>query len=351
MRPLFWVISAIFVVLTVFPLIRTSIWWVRAADFPRLQIASALAMLLASYAVFIGVTDIWDVLYLIAVVPALGLQLFRIFPYTVVAPNQVINVSAHRPENCIKIMISNVLMENRKSADILQVVRDVNPDLFLAVETDDWWHNELQPLDALFPYRIKRPQDNYYGMELFSKLELEGDDVRFLLSDKIPSIRTGVRLPSGVWIEFFGVHPRPPDPDHDSEGRDGELLLVAKEMRNSKRAAIVAGDLNDVAWSHTTRLFQRMSGALDPRRGRGMFNSFHASHRLLRWPLDHIFHDNSFTLVELRRLPNIGSDHFPVYAELQYEPKAEAQQDAPEADQDDREEAEEMIEEAREGAT
>lgn len=94
-----------------------------------------------------------------------------------------------------------------------------------------------------------------------------------------------------------------------------------------------------------------MSGALDPRRGRGMFNSFHASHPLLRWPLDHIFHDNSFTLVELRRLPNIGSDHFPVYAELQYEPKAEALQDAPEADQDDREEAEEMIEEAREEAT
>ncbi|EDQ03059.1 hypothetical protein DSM14862_03693 (plasmid) [Sulfitobacter indolifex] len=349
MRPLYWVISGIFVVLTIFPLIRSARWWVRAADFPRLQIATALASLLASYILFIDINDLWDVLYLIFMVPALGLQLVRIFPYTMIAPNQVRKTSSYRRADSIKVMISNVLMENRRATDLLQVVREVDPDLLLVVETDDWWHQKLVPLDELFPYRIKRPQDNYYGMELFSKFELEADDVRFLLSDKIPSIRTGVLLPSGVWIEFFGVHPRPPDPDHDSEGRDGELLLVAKEMRRSKRAAIVAGDLNDVAWSHTTRLFQRMSGALDPRRGRGMFNSFHAGHQLLRWPLDHIFHDTSFTLVELRRLPNIGSDHFPVFAELQYEPSAEAKQDAPKADHEDREEAAEMIQEAREG--
>lgn len=350
MRLLFWVITAIFVILTVFPLIRSSRWWVRASDFPRLQIASALIALLLSYILMFGIQDVWDAFYLIVVTPALGLQLFRIFPYTPIASKQVIKAPTHRPEDRIKVLISNVLMENRHSAALLKAVRDVNPDLLLVVETDGWWHEELKPFDAAFPYRIKRPQGNYYGMELFSKLRLESESVRFLLSDKIPSIRTGVRLRSGIWIEFFGVHPRPPDPDHDSEGRDGELLLIAKEMRNAERAAIVAGDLNDVAWSYTTRLFQRTSGALDPRRCRGMFNSFHASHPLLRWPLDHIFHHSSFTLVKLLRLPNIGSDHFPVFVELQFEPKAEVQQNAPEADDDDREEAAEMIEEARDAS-
>jgi endonuclease/exonuclease/phosphatase (EEP) superfamily protein YafD len=351
MRLLFWVISAFFVVQTIFPLIRSARWWIRMSDFPRLQIAAALAVLLAGYLALFGVADRWDIIYLVVVVPALSLQLFRIFPYTRIAPNQVIDASSHRPEDRIRVMVSNVLMENRQSIDLLTVVQDVHPDLLLVVETDDWWHEKLASLDTVFPHRIKRPQDNYYGMELFSKFELEANDVRFLLSDKIPSIRTGVRLPSGVWVDFFGIHPRPPDPDHDSEGRDAEILLVAKEMRQSKRAAIVAGDLNDVAWSHTTRLFQRMSGALDPRRGRGMFSTFHAGHLLMRWPLDHVFHDNSFTLVELKRLPNIGSDHFPVLVELQYEPKAEEEQEAPEADREDHEEAKEMIEEGREAAS
>ncbi|WP_425414922.1 endonuclease/exonuclease/phosphatase family protein [Rubellimicrobium mesophilum] len=114
--------------------------------------------------------------------------------------------------------------------------------------------------------------------------------------------------------------------------------------------SIVAGDLNDVAWSHTTRLFQRISGCLDPRRGRGMFNTFHADYPIFRWPLDHIFHEASFTLVRLERLPHIGSDHFPVLAELCFEPAAEARQVTPEPAQEDLEEAQEKIDEGRRAA-
>ena len=163
-------------------------------------------------------------------------------------------------------------------------------------------------------------------------------------------MRAGVRLRSGQWIEFYGVHPRPPEVREDTDERDAEILIIARQIAEDGRPSIVAGDLNDVAWSHTTRLFQRISGTLDPRRGRGTFNTFHAHYPIFRWPLDHIFHETSFALVHLERLRNIGSDHFPVFAVLQYEPKAEVVQEPPETSADDHEEARERIAEVRKDA-
>lgn len=91
----------------------------------------------------------------------------------------------------------------------------------------------------------------------------------------------------------------------------------------------MVGDLNDVSWSYTTRLFQKISGLLDPRIGRGIYSTFHARYPLFRYPLDHAFHSAHFKLLDLKVLPYVGSDHFPVYLELQYEPDAEAEHAEP----------------------
>ena len=113
-----------------------------------------------------------------------------------------------------------------------------------------------------------------------------------------------------------------------STDRDAEILLVGREIRNRGEAAIVAGDLNDVAWSHVTRLFRRLSNALDPRIGRGLYATFNARWPLMRWPLDHIFFTEDFRLVRLERMGFIGSDHFPILVELSYEPAGAEEQEA-----------------------
>jgi hypothetical protein len=69
---------------------------------------------------------------------------------------------------------------------------------------------------------------------------------------------------------------------------------------------------------------------------------------MLRWPLDHVFHEASFTLGTLKRLGYFGSDHFPVLVELVREPKAEHRQTAPAADRQARREAEKKIEHGQE---
>ncbi|KPQ28321.1 MAG: hypothetical protein HLUCCX14_11005 [Marinobacter excellens HL-55] len=123
------------------------------------------------------------------------------------------------------------------------------------------------------------------------------------------------------------------------------MLIIGREVDSRDKPTIVAGDFNDVAWSRTTKLFQKASGLLDPRVGRGMFNTFNARNPLLRWPLDHVFHSNHFKLVRMARGPAWGSNHFPIFIELSLESGAEAEQEEPDMSHSEEAQVEAKIEE------
>lgn len=91
--------------------------------------------------------------------------------------------------------------------------------------------------------------------------------------------------------------------------------LVGREARKGTAPAIVAGDLNDVAWSRTNQLFHEVSGLLDPRIGRGTYSTFNAN-----WPLDDVFFEEAFRLLELEVMPDVGSDHFPIFVAVCHHP-------------------------------
>lgn len=331
------------ILVTLLSRIRSTLWWVRTMDFPRTQTAVLLAVVGLAHVVNFDAKNLFSLGFGIALVASLAYQCLRIFPYTRVARLQVTDtISADEPRS-LRLLVSNVLMENRRVSDFLAVVREVDPDVVLVVETDFWWAEQLQVLAAHYPHSILRPQNNYYGMCLYSRLKIGASEVRFLVEDDIPSIRATVILLSGTEVELFCLHPRPPEPRHDTDERDAELLIVGREVAACERPAIVTGDLNDVGWSHTSRLFQRISGLMDPRQGRGMFSTFHAKHPLFRWPLDHVFLSKDFSLIQLRCLRSIGSDHFPILAEVQLEPDISRGQTAPPTDRKDHDEAQGRI--------
>lgn len=348
------VLAGIVIWLSFWSLIPRDEWWFRGADFPRLQIL-ALGIVALSFLLFWKAP--WDLtreIILLLLIAALAFQLKMVLPYTFVWKKQVKQVEKHQlnSDQQISVIVSNVLTPNQQYHLLIEQIEKHQPDIVLTLETDQTWQNQLAKIEHHYPYRVPVPLDNLYGMHLYSKLKLVDTDVKFILSDEIPSIHTTVILRSGQTVQLYCLHPKPPSPTEakDSTLRDAELLIVGDQIKDLDESSIVMGDLNDVAWSRTTRLFQRISGLLDPRIGRRYINTFHADYRFLRWSLDHLFHSTDFALVHMERLPHIGSDHFPIYVVLQTGRAFEQIQEELEQSDEDEEEAQQAIQEGIEKA-
>jgi endonuclease/exonuclease/phosphatase (EEP) superfamily protein YafD len=318
MRTFTFILCAFVIIATALPLINTTAWWVRIFDFPKIQIA--VLCFLAIILTFIFVHFKWEfkLPLLVILVVCLVYQAQFDFVYTPLYKTQAKESNMPSAENSLTLLVSNVRMGNDDKERFQVLVKKVNPDILLINEPDQAWAAAISKFDVDFSYSIKYPLDNTYGMMLLSKLPLTESAIRFLVKDDVPSIFTRITLPSGNKIDFYGVHPEPPKPGADTYERDTELLIIGKKIRESKNPTIVAGDMNDVGWSVTSKLFRKYSMLVDPREGRGLYNTYYFSVPLLRYPLDHFFFSKEFGLLTLKILVDIGSDHFPLLIGLNY---------------------------------
>jgi endonuclease/exonuclease/phosphatase (EEP) superfamily protein YafD len=334
-------IAALLVATAFVPLLPVDWWWVRFGDFPRVQLLAAYLLWLTVLVVLLKQPYAKPAAVLLVV--SVFIQLYWIFPYLPVAPREVQSAQSKDADSRLRILTANVLQDNKDSAAILRLIDEQSPDAVVLCEVNQRWINDLAPLRLRFKYHVEQPMENEYGIALYSNLEIASSRVRTMVTETIPSIDAMIRLRSGHPVRLFAVHPNPPRPGEDTTKRDGELVLVGREVHDDE-SVIVLGDMNDVGWSRTTRLFQKVSNLLDPRKGRGLYPTFNAKSLIWRYPLDHLFHSDDFRLVTIQTLPSIGSDHLPLSVELSHEPSAKPEQSAPVLDSDDQDDAAQTVE-------
>ncbi len=150
--------------------------------------------------------------------------------------------------NRIRLITANVLASNRNAEKLLEIVHTFDPDIFVTLESNRWWQERLDILEEEYPFTIKCPNENLYGMHVYSRFVLQKIQIEYLVAPHIPSMHALVVLPSGDEVRVHFLHPEPPSPQYkkDSSGRDAELV-VAKSVAKTDTPTIVTGDLNDVA--------------------------------------------------------------------------------------------------------
>ncbi|NVO31087.1 endonuclease/exonuclease/phosphatase family protein [Hymenobacter lapidiphilus] len=314
------------VLVTLLSALTAQVWWLKLLDFPRFQLLLlhlAVLVLLAGL-LLVGRRQAQAARRWVLGLNLLGaaVQLYFLLPYLPLAPRSVPDATAAQAADTtarLRLLEANVLQKNNRADLLLAHVAEQCPDIVLVLETDQTWVTALRPLRKEYPYFVELPRPNTYGMALYSRLPLLGARAYDFQEPGVPTIITDVRLPNGRLVRLYAVHPSPPVPsEHPTSLSKPNMILlqVGRRVRQHPGPALVLGDFNDVSWSHTTRMFEASGELHNVRRGRGMFSTFNATSWTMRWPLDHLFVTKEFRLARLQRLPDIGSDHFPLLAEV-----------------------------------
>lgn len=310
---LVFLLVLLLVLLSFIPLIDSNRWWIRLLDFPRLQEAIVLLVLAVPVILYFRYFRKMAGLALILIIIAVSSHAYILMPY---APTGTDFPPECPPGKAISVMVANVKMENEPEGRLIDIVREQQPDLLLAMETNAEWDQALAPLSDTMPYTVSHISDSHFGIHLFSRLELVSPQIRFLAGQGTPQVVTGVTLRSGETIDFIGLHPRPPMPfgANSTVGRDAILYKAGFLMRENEGTGIVAGDFNATPWETAVERMRQIGSLQDPRRGYGYVPTFSAESWWMAWPLDQVFHETGFVTLSLERLPDFGSDHFPFMA-------------------------------------
>lgn len=223
----------------------------------------------------------------------------------------------------LRVVLLNVFTRNEQTQRVLDFLRKEAPDILVIQEVDSVWRRALRELDTEMGHFRVYPQEDNFGIGIWSRLPLKEDEVFGIGPSDVPTIRAKVEV-AGTVVEIIATHPLPPIGAMAHAERNSQLATIAGFAREAATPVVVIGDLNVTMWSPSYSTFIRSSGLVDARRGFGILPTWPTTSPFIKIPLDHCLVSPSIGVRAIRTGPHVGSDHLPVIVDL-YIPPAKAQ--------------------------
>ncbi|MCO4783668.1 MAG: endonuclease/exonuclease/phosphatase family protein [Candidatus Cloacimonetes bacterium] len=263
--------------------------------------------LLSSIYFLIVKQKLWSSLCLIC----LSINLFSILPIYL----------EHHPQTPVKTptlisaMSINVLALNQNKKAVIDLIKAKNPTLISLQEVNNSWDKSLVVLDKTYPYKLVIPQEDNFGIALFSQLPLTESKVITYTKNSGPSITAKIEF-QNTNIDILVTHPRPPINKMQFDQRNQHIINLSRSISINSNT-ILMGDLNVSMWSPYYKPLGQIAGLTNSRQGFGVFPTWPMHLPLLQIPIDHILVSSKFKILKTERLKHIGSDHLPIYCELE----------------------------------
>ena len=235
-------------------------------------------------------------------------------------------LNAEKPEesvlqhgNTLTVAQVNVLQFNQRHERVALQVEALGADVIAFQEVDQAWADSLvKVLAHTYPFFSLAPQDNCYGMALFSKVPLEDIQLRFW--EGYPAISARISS-QGQDTLILSLHAASPVTPQRYQARNKQLMAAASFMKNSKLPTLLIGDLNTVPWDPALKpLFE--SASLQDSRAKHYTATWPSY--LGRWgiPIDYVLHSEHWQRLSHQSVRILGSDHRAMVATLAMKPTA-----------------------------
>lgn len=218
----------------------------------------------------------------------------------------------------LRVISANVFNSNPTPEKVLDFVRREEGDIVILIDAErDRWQPVLAEIGALYPYRAPETWSQGGPIILFSRFPVLRHDNIQPPHGQRPYLEADLAV-DGRTTTVFGVHPASPaitDPA-DSRQRNRSLNYIGDTIEERIRPLIVAGDFNTTPWSPHFRDLIAASGLRNAAQGNGLIVTWPRQFWPARVPIDHVLVRGPIAVEEVRRGASIGSDHFPIIADL-----------------------------------
>lgn len=222
--------------------------------------------------------------------------------------------SAAAGGDALRVVSLNVYSANRTPEKVLDFVRATDADLVVLIDAEgSRWKPVLRAMRKLYPHQAARAR----RVMLFSRHPIRGQQILRPAGGGRPFLVAEIALGDETLV-VAGVHPSSPSPIEPAESRRRNRVLehLAEVVANVEHPVIVAGDFNTTPWSpHYWDLLAR-SGLRNAAEGKGHLPTWPTSFWPVRIPIDHVLIKGPLAATSVRRGPDVGSDHFPIVADL-----------------------------------
>ncbi len=223
---------------------------------------------------------------------------------------------APRSEGRFKLLHANVFAENNDYYALRALVDAEEPDIVFLQEVGVGWAATLETWGD-YPHRHIVPRYDYFGIAVLSRVPLETLNTVASPPRGFPTLVITTAVGEHP-VTLVSTHPMPPMTTANYEARNVQLASIAGLVSDVEGPVVLVGDLNTTMWGENYRRLVASTGLRNVREGFGVLPSWPTFLPFAMIPIDQCLVSDGLLASDVRLGPDIGSDHLPLIATLQF---------------------------------